>query len=99
MRSIHACPLDSGVFSPIGPKDPAVIIIENYSISYKACGKRTCISITKIFIISLIYPLEGCKAIALGSSRLSLMIVEMRLPSKSDIVIEFVPVSVQYKWE
>ena len=57
------------------------------------------IYVIKISILSLGYPLEGCKAIALGSSKSSLMIVEIRLPSKSDIVIEFVPVSVQYKWE
>ena len=47
----------------------------------------------------LLYPFSGCSAIARGSSRSSLMMVVMRLPSRSERQMELVPVSVQYKCE
>lgn len=43
------------------------------------------------------YPLAGWRAMARGSSRLSLMMLVTRLPSKSAKAIVFVPVSVQYR--
>ena len=41
------------------------------------------------------YPLAGCSAMALGSSKWSVMMVVTKFPSRSDMHIELVPVSVQ----
>ena len=46
-----------------------------------------------------IQPREGCKAIALGSSKESVIMVVTKLPSRSDKHMELVPVSVQYRCE
>ena len=45
-------------------------------------------------ILMKIYPFSGWSAIALGSCMSSWMTVVIRLPSRSDIAMELVPVSV-----
>ena len=52
-----------------------------------------------LLINGTVYPFSGCRAMALGSCMLSWITLVMRLPSRSDIAIELVPVSVKYRCE